>query len=743
MKAILGFIVTRRVTSSLGPTLVLSALVWLGSPQGAQAGINEWTSNGPYGGSVSVLVIDPQTPSTLYAGANNGIYKSTDAGASWTNVLSRARVEALAIDPQTPTTLYVGARFSGAFGPYPRFVKSTDGGATWGTLNIPGTNGVISALAIDPQTPATLYAGASNYGTFKSTDGGASWTAVLPVSVSTLGIDPRTPAIVYAGGVDSVYRSSDGGSTWSAVDLTPEPNQSVGWVRALAIDPLTPTTLYAGAVSAGSSSPHGGLFKSTNGGATWSALDTGSKAQFNAVAIDPWTPTTLYAGIDRGVLRSLDGGSTWSGVNTGLPDAPVTALAIDPRTPATLYAGGVAAFKSTDGGDRWRSIGLSGYVPVRALAIDPVMPTTLYAVTENLGLWKSTDGGDRWNTIPFGGRKALAIDPLTPATLYATTGFASDAVQGTHKSTDGGASWSRVDTGPNYALAIDPLTPTTVYTTSPTWDSGTGYSTAIVRKSIDGGTSWTESILPSAPGDRPALAIDPQTPSTLYAGTRGGLFKSIDGGISWTGVLPVFVSALAIDPQTPAIVYAGTGRGDVYKSIDEGSTWNAVNIGLTDFNVSALAVDPRTPTTLYAGTCDGYYNYCGNSRGGGVFKSTDGGATWYALNAGLRNLHVSALVVNPQTPTILHAATADGVFSIEQQDGGGPAATTANFDTPTPPGGPGPLDGVFEGIAFGTGQWAWEGPYGVDSTNNIYFAAAGWQRLRESAPEVWSVGEPN
>src|SRR2546422_8267798 len=74
------------------------------------------------------------------------------------------------------------------------------------------------------------------------------------------------------------------------------------------------------------------------------------------------------------------------------------------------------------------------------------------------------------------------------------------------------------------------------------WDSGTGYSTAIVRKSIDGGTSWTESILPSAPGDRPALAIDPQTPSTLYAGTRGGLFKSIDGGISWTGVLPVFVS---------------------------------------------------------------------------------------------------------------------------------------------------------------------------------------------------------
>jgi hypothetical protein len=245
MRVILRFIVPRTIALGLRPALVLSALVWLGNPQGAQAGINEWTSNGPYSGSVPVLAVDPQTPSTLYAGGW-GMPKSTDAGASWTAVLSYALVEALAIDPQTPTILYAGARFSRAFGFYPRFVKSADGGAIWSTLNIPGTNGVISALAIDPQTPAILYAGASTYGTFKSTDGGASWTAVLPVSVSTLAINPQTPAIVYAGGVDTVYKSSDGGSTWSAVDLTPEPSQSVGWVRALAIDPLTPTTLYAG-----------------------------------------------------------------------------------------------------------------------------------------------------------------------------------------------------------------------------------------------------------------------------------------------------------------------------------------------------------------------------------------------------------------------------------------------------------------------------------------------------------------
>src|SRR5207249_10105487 len=87
----------------------------------------------------------------------------------------------------------------------------------------------------------------------------------------------------------------------------------------------------------------------------------------------------------------------------------------------------------------------------------------------------------------------------------------------------------------------------------------------------------------------------------------------------------------------------------------------------------------------------------------------------------------------------------NGAADVFVRDRGAPAAdtTTVSFDTPAPPGGAGPFDGVFGGIAFGTGQWAWEGPYGVDSTNNIYFAAAGWQRLRESAPEVWSVGEPN
>src|SRR5438105_5467047 len=120
-----------------------------------------------------------------------------------------------------------------------------------------------------------------------------------------------------------------------------------GAIAALAIDPMTPGVLYAAA--------GGGVFKSTNGGASWSAVNTGlpNSSYVSVLAIDPQTPATLYAGTYRGIFKSTDGGGSWSAVNTGLPNfSLVQALAIDPQTPATLYAGtmGDGVFKSTNGG---------------------------------------------------------------------------------------------------------------------------------------------------------------------------------------------------------------------------------------------------------------------------------------------------------------------------------------------------------------------------------------------------------
>ena len=155
--------------------------------------------------------------------------------------------------------------------------------------------------------------------------------------------------------------------------------------------------------------------------------------------------------------------------------------------------------------------------------------------------------------------------------------------------------------------------------------------------SVSAGTNIWTSYGPEG-GIINALAIDPVTPSTLYAGTEGGVFKTTDGGANWsavsTGLTHTNVLALALDPATPTTLYAGT-YGGVFKSTDGGANWSAVNTGLTDNTVNILAIDPTTPTTLYAGTGDG------------IFKSTNGGGDWSAVNTGLAETDVEALAIDP------------------------------------------------------------------------------------------------
>jgi len=201
-------------------------------------------------------------------------------------------------------------------------------------------------------------------------------------------------------------------------------------------------------------------------------------------------------------------------------------------------------------------------------------------------------------------------------------------------------------------LALDPQTPTTLYAVN---IAAAKFESSGVWKSTDGGANWGW-VGAGLGGSVSALALDPKTPTTLYAGTySSGLFKSTDGGTSWSAVntgLPavVDVSALALDPKTPSTLYAGTASSGIFKSADGGGSWVPVSTGLPNTSVSALAIDPTTPHTLYAGTAQG------------VFKSTDGGGSWRPMTSGLTTTSVSALALAATTPTILYAGTDDGVF---------------------------------------------------------------------------------
>ena len=658
----------RNRLSRLLLLLILAGLASRASK--VSAGVGVWTTNGPYGGDVRALVVNPADPATLYAGTSGGgVFKSTNRGTTWTAVntgLTGTDVLSLALDPANPATLYAGTWIAGVF-------KSTNSGGTWTAVNA-GLNDqydrVVNVLAIDPSAPATLYAGTWG-GVFKSTNGGATWTAInaglTSTAVDALAIDPANAGTLYAGASSGVFKSTDGGGSWTTINVGL--TKPASGVHALAIDPTSPGTLYAGTWG-------GGVFRSTNGGGTWTAINAGlfnaglTPSGVTTLAIDPTTPaTTVYAGTwGGGVFRSTNGGGTWTAINAGLISPyefiGVYVVALDPSAPANLYAGmlGGGVFRSNSAGGSWTATntGLTE-AGVQALALDSSAPATLYAGTSRGGVYKSNDGGGSWAALHtlYSRLQALAADPSTPDTVYAGTASSDFYYEypGVSKSTDGGASWKDSLAGSVYALVIDPSTPTTIYAGTGVFRSpGGGSGGSGVFKSNNGGANWTAiqtGLLFGSDTSVRALAVDPSNPSTLYAGMDhgGGAFKSTDGGGSWSainaGLTGTDVQALAVGPSAPKAVYAGTDRG-VFKSTNGGATWAAASTGLTNLGVQAIVIDPTAPATLYAGTL-----------GGGVFRSTDSGGTWAAFNMGLPSLNVTALALDP-TGTILYASLASG-----------------------------------------------------------------------------------
>ena len=666
--------------------------------------VSNWVNVGPEGGTIGVLVCDPQNAGVIYAGTSTGVFKSRDGGASWNNSgLNGFYVGILIIDPQHPAILYAvttgGAdednRWTNVF-------KSTDGGASWNESDsgLVGLPCCVSSLAIDPLNTATLYAylySPPTSGLFKSMDAGASWSMIYQGpdrgSFSSTVIDPKTPGTLYLAASGAVFKSVDGGTSWSEADAgLPQGNSNF----SLTIDPTNPATIYATVGCSFCGVASGGVYKTTDGAASWSAINSGLPmgpvlsgccsmvtgfAGSSAVLVDPLDSNTLY--VPNGdpfdpqqpgtIFKSTNGGASWNApvVVPGLTPG-LNPLAIDPRSFGMLYAATTSGvYRSTDGGVSFAAYSQPRANPVYSVALDPQNSGTVLAATAYGGFQKSTDAGMSWfaagSGLDAGGTPvALAIDPTNPSMVYAGTlvwylecGFGTNL--GIFQSTDGGTSWtdSQADIGCVSDIVIDPRNTGTVYAGS--WYSAGAY------KSTDRGTSWNAmgSGLPSGLFGSyvTALAIDPQA-GTLFAGTNG-IFKSTDGGAHWVGansgipaplVAGFNVAALAVDPQTPNNVYAAmafdapaappNATGGLWKSIDGGAHW----FNVFSANVYAVALNPQNPSTIYAGTDDG------------LARSTDGGASWSMLPPGPGRVRVLAL--DPQDPTTVYAGGPGGLFAM-------------------------------------------------------------------------------
>jgi len=284
------------------------------------------------------LAVDPVNPLRVYAGTSRGIARSVDGGSTWNVALTVApmprignlgpsiavgSVQSIAIDPLQPAIVYASTG-QGVF-------KSIDAGVSW-TLKATNQNALSSrALVVDPNFPAVLYV-AGDAGVYRSSNGATNWLSANSglgnQTVRSLAINPVASSTLYAATAGGVYRTTNRGTNWSAFN-TGLTNLSA---QALVINPLTTSTLFVGTAA--------GVFASTNAGSNWVSASVGlTTSNITALAINPLIPAILYAGTPNGLFKSTDSGATWTAQSEGLAIVEILSLAVNPQSPEILYTG--------------------------------------------------------------------------------------------------------------------------------------------------------------------------------------------------------------------------------------------------------------------------------------------------------------------------------------------------------------------------------------------------------------------
>jgi photosystem II stability/assembly factor-like uncharacterized protein len=437
--------------------------------------------------------------------------------------------------------------------------RSTDGGVTWNPANtgLPSTR-FLDNMGRDSATGALYMAGPQM---FKSTDDGQSWTQLTASGLPSLGAFGMAAGSgfvfgfdISSGGTAGIQRSSNDGSSFSDFST------GLGESELTAVLPLAPSLFLA-------ATRNHGFF--TSSGTSWSLASNG----LNAVAVFSLAVggSQAFAGSVGAVFRSLDGGASWTAVGAGLPDEPVTAMAVDPSGSGLVFAGLTqfkGIFASGNGGASFTtsSTGLGSTSEVRQFLFDPRDPAALWAATAT-GPFRSADHGGSWQGFTTGMVRGaccadlettgMVMDPASSQTLWASSR------NGVWATSNGGNNWSMTAlTGDVGSIDIDrQRSPRRLYAAT----------TSTVMRSDDGGSTWSDLHMPLAVDgfSLPRVAVDPLDGNRVFAADVTGCFFSGNAGAAWTRIdgqsVPLRSSSLVVD--TNHVAWLGTrAAGGLFKS---------------------------------------------------------------------------------------------------------------------------------------------------------------------------------
>jgi len=689
---------TRLLLAALGAVTVAAAPLSVGHtqatfPDGAIQG-PRWRHIGPFrAGRTKSAVGVPSQPNVFYmAATNGGVWKTTDAGRTWRPIFdaqATGSIGAVEVAPSDPSILYVGSGeglhrpdLSTGDGMY----RSNDAGRTWTHLGLRDAQ-QIPRIAIDPRNPERLFVAVlghpygpnSERGIYRSVNGGRSFEKVLYKDENT-------------GGADVVLSPDDPNTVYAVLwEARQGPWENAAW-----------------------SGPNSGLFKSTDGGATWTQLAGGLPTTADGlgrfgIGISPSNPRRIYvtatAGNKSGLYRSDDAGATWTRTTTdtrifGRGD-DFAAVTVDPRDPNTVYAMNVVAWKSTDAGVTWKAFrGAPGGDDYQRLWINPLQPDVMLMVADQ-GAVITVNGGETWSSWYNQGTAQFYHVTTDNAWPYRVCGGQQESGSAcvSSRGNDGSVTyrdWRPVGASEYSYVAPDPLNPDIVYGGTVTrFDRRTGQVQNVSPNAGRGRAGGAGSGPDYFRGIRTMpILFSPINKRKLYYGTNV-VWSTVDGGTTWkrlsddlsreTWTVPSsvgkYVGTPGAQPTRRGVVYtiapsyvdsntvwAGTDDGLIHVTRNGGRAWTNVTppqIGPW-WKVSIMDASHTDANTAYAAV----NTFRLDDLRPHIYRTRDGGKTWTEIVSGIAtDAPINVVREDPVRRGLLFAGSETQVwFSLDDGD---------------------------------------------------------------------------